>query len=96
MIPFTKTNVDAAALANGVYRLFDGLVLIYIGCAWGETGTIRGRLQKHHSGAEGRCTQAATHFDYFITALPLTTEENLLREYKENFGRLPRCNDRVG
>ena len=95
-VPFTKPNVDAAPQENGVYTLYDNGILIYIGCAWGDTGTIRGRLQRHHSGAEGPCTQFATHFYWWLTDYPLTTEKELLAAYKARWGALPRCNERIG
>jgi len=92
---FTKENVDWAPLQNGVYRLFDGYLLIYVGSASGLTGTIRNRLQRHFNGDEGRCTQSATSFDFIVTEYPLSTEGDLLKAYRDTYGRLPRCNERL-
>lgn len=96
MFAFTKQNVDAAPLENGVYLLYVGNELTYIGCSWGDTGSIRSRLQSHYGGREGSCTQSSTAFEFEVTTMPLTTETNLLTAYRARFGRLPRCNERIG
>lgn len=94
--PFTKALVDDAPDTHGVYKLFDDVELIYIGAASGSGVTIRSRLQRHYAGAEGNCTKQATWYDWTITPYPLLLEEDLLRNYKATFGRLPRCNQRIG
>ncbi len=92
--PFTEENVNNSPAEHGVYALYDGDVTIYIGRASGEGVTIRSRLQSHHRGDEGPCTEAATHYRREVTSRPIARESELLDEYEENYGRLPRCNDR--
>jgi excinuclease UvrABC nuclease subunit len=94
-LPFTKPYIDAAPDRQGVYLLYDQAELIYIGRAAGSTVTIRSRLQSHYNGFEGRCTQAASHFDCDVTSTPTLDEAQLLEEYRLRFGRLPRCNERA-
>ena len=85
-----------APKSRGVYLLFDGHELIYIGRAAGEDVTIYSRLLSHLNGHEGRCTQKATDFAFEETEYPYTREEELLKAYKSQSGRLPRCNERIG
>ncbi len=81
----------------GVYALYDGDETIYIGRAQGGTTTIRSRLQAHKRGDEGDCTKGATHYQRELTESAVIREKELLEEYKRNNGgRLPRCNVRVG
>jgi hypothetical protein len=94
--PFTKAYVDSASDTAGVYTLFDGSTIIYYGRAQGGTVTIRSRLQSHLGGYEGSCTQSATHFSAEPCTNPVRREEELLNAFKRTYGRLPRCNSRVG
>jgi len=89
---FTKENVDKSPAETGVYALYDGNVTIYIGRASG-TDTIRARLQSHKRGDEGSCTQKATDYRREVCNNPFSREKELLEEYKESFGKLPRCNE---
>jgi len=91
--PFTKQEVDRAPESQGVFGLYDGNSQpIYYGRS--ET-SIRARLQRHFSGAEGSCTRSASNFDWELTNSPMLREEELLEEHKSAFGRLPKCNDVV-
>ena len=91
---FTKQNVDNSPASRGVYALFDGDELIYVGRANGETVTIRSRLQRHFSGEEGQCTQMATHYMVEVCANPVEREAELLKDYQwEHNGWRPRCNE---
>jgi excinuclease UvrABC nuclease subunit len=93
---FSSENVDIAPNDEGVYELYDGDELIYVGRAAGLYVTIRTRLQSHLRGDEGRCTQRATAYRREVTNTPTAREKELLLEYRRLNGRLPRCNDRVG
>ena len=93
---FTGTNVERAPEKPGIYVLYDGEELIYIGRAMGSGVTIRSRLQDHKSGKEGLCTKGASHYKRALTPSPAAREKALLNEYKEAKGRLPRCNERIG
>lgn len=91
--PFTDKNVNVAPLAHGVYTLYEGDVTIYIGRAAGEGVTIRSRLQDHKSGRDGPCTKGATYYRREETSRPVAREKELLEEFLNRYGRLPRCND---
>lgn len=91
--PFTKGNVDKSPDEPGVYCLLRNGSVIYYGEA--HDGTIRARLQRHLSGAEGRCTQQATHYKREVCADPEAREAELLRAFRAKHGQLPRCNERA-
>ncbi len=93
---FNRTNVDNAPDTGGVYALYLGDELIYIGRAQGGTVTIRSRLEDHLSGRDGTCTQRATGYRREQTAQAAARERTLLEEFKLGYWRLPRCNERVG
>lgn len=92
-IPFTDTNVNRAPQEHGVYALFDDDITSYIGRAAGQSVTIRSRLQDHKAGREGPCTKGASHYRREVTSRPIAREKELLQEYYNQNGRLPRCND---
>ena len=91
--PITQKNLNAVPKQAGVYALYEEEELIYIGKA--ESG-IRTRLQRHVSGEEGQCTQAATHYWREACSNPEVRETELLNSYLTKHGRLPRCNERIG
>lgn len=94
---FTAAEIQRHAPdCKGVYFLFESGVLVYIGRAAGDTVTIRSRLYSHVRGDEGPCTKRATAFDFEATEYPYTREKELLESYQAHYGRLPRCNSRVG
>jgi hypothetical protein len=93
---FTEKNVNGTLDVQGVYALYDGDEIIYIGRADGRTVTIRSRLQSHLRGDEGACTQGATHYWRAEHSNPKAREVELLNDYKRQWRRLPRCNERVG
>jgi hypothetical protein len=88
---FTNENVDKSPTDNGAYALYDGATTIYFGRASG-TDTIRARLQSHKRGDEGSCTQKATDYRREVCTNPISREKELLEEYKQSYGKLPRCN----
>lgn len=89
---FNAANIDTVPDVSGVYFLGDLTGITYIGAS---NISVRGRLHRHLSGQEGRCTQSALWFDYEATSCPYTTEERLLSRYHALYGRLPGCNERV-
>lgn len=93
---FSEDNVRVAPDVHGVYKLYQGNLLIYIGRAIGQGVTIRTRLQSHFRGDEGPCTQAATAYERFACRDPRAEERRLLEEHLRLYGTLPRCNARVG
>lgn len=90
--PFDKENVDRAPPVKGVYALYDVNECIYIGSAEGEGG-VRTRLQAHLRGDEGKCTQSAIGYKREPSDHPKIAEGLLLEEYKQQHGKLPRCNE---
>lgn len=93
MRAFSKENIDSAPTSHGVYALYQNGVLTYYGRASGDGVTIRSRLQAHHRGDEGRCTQQATAYQREVTEGPIRRESELLEEYRKAHGRLPQCNE---
>lgn len=93
---FIKAYVDAAPAFEGLYCLYDSGELIYVGRAIGLGVTIRSRLQDHLAGRAGWCTQYATHFGWQFTSNAAQEEVNVLEAFQRRFGRLPRCNQRIG
>lgn len=94
--PFLEEVIAYAPNENGVYLLYEGDELIYIGRAVGAFVTIRSRLQAHWRGDEGACTQRATAYGWHICPDGSQLEADLLAAYRQTYGRLPRCNSRIG
>ena len=91
---FAEDSIDSAPEREGVYALYQGNELIYIGKA--EQGdTIRARLQNHLSG-ENPCTREATAYRYEVCDYPRHREELYLKVYKVSYLKLPRCNNQSG
>lgn len=93
---FHPDNLSKAPTKAGVYGLYQGPELVYIGRAKGPNVTIRSRLQDHYAGREGSGTQQATSYVRIVTTSPVTTEKKLLKAHEQKFGRLPRYNERIG
>ena len=91
---FTRENVDNAPETGGVYGLYYGEELIYVGSAAGHTATLRSRLQDHLSGRRGACTQHATCYKREITASGAARAKELLAEHLTYRRTLPRGNER--
>lgn len=91
---FSKDDIDHAPEEAGVYALYRGDSLIYIGRAEGGLSmtTIRARLKNHQAGSFGPLTKAATHYRCEVRPDPVARERELLREYEKLHGQLPRCN----
>jgi hypothetical protein len=90
---FNAIMIAGAPPDPGVYALWEGDELIYYGRALGNDVTIQLRLREHLEHGL-RCTSGATHYGWEIAANPRQREAELLREYQESHGRLPRCNAR--
>ena len=93
LLEFTDYNISLAPDQMGVYALYQDGELIYYGMA---TTSIRDRLRSHKRGTEGPCTMAATHFNTEVTSRPKERERELLEEFQRQYGRMPRCNERIG
>ena len=90
--PFTLEGLRNAPPTTGVYCLWDGEELIYIGHTAGRTATILSLLTDHWFGVFGGCTQKATHFAFEVCpGRHITREAELLEERQRVVGHVPRC-----
>ena len=91
---FAEDSIGTAPEQEGVYALYQGNELIYIGKA--EPGdSIKSRLQNHLAGAD-TCTRIATSYRYEVCDNPRQREELYLQVYEVSYLKLPRCNSRIG
>jgi hypothetical protein len=88
---FNDENIDHAPKSSGVYILYSGQRVLFIGKAIG-TSTIRSKLQSHKRGDEGPLTRYATHFTRELASSPANRVNDLLREYKNVYLSLPVAN----
>lgn len=91
--PFTRAAVEFAPEEAGIYGLFDGSELIYIGRAENRSAnSIRALLLRHQDGALGPCTMKATHYTWEITIWGAAARETeLLARHFQAHHREPRC-----
>ena len=84
---FSRVVIAGAPLEPGVYTLWRHEEVIYYGRAQGEA-TLRSRLlEQLESGVQ------ATHYSWEISRQPAARESELLREFRQAYGRLPRLNE---
>lgn len=91
---FAEDSISSAPEQEGVYALYQGNELIYIGKAE-QGGSIKSRLQNHLTGSDP-CTKTATTFRYEVCDNPRHREELYLQVYEVSYLKLPRCNVRTG
>jgi hypothetical protein len=89
--PFNPGEIGSAPEEEGVYVLWQGRELIYVGRAVGRFLTLRRCLSDHCSGTFGPCTQNATHYGWELSKVAVSREAELRDEFVEEFGRRPRC-----
>ena len=89
---FNDEDIAHAPERSGIYVLYSGPQIIFIGKASG-TSTIKSKLLAHKKGYEGPCTRHATHFLRELSSSPANRERDLLQEYKSIYLRLPACNE---
>ncbi len=87
---FTTGTVNKTPVGPGVYQCLSGSNTIYIG--WTGPEGIRKKLLEHYSGKLGTCTQISTSFLCEEHDDPEARAKELLQEYKDTHGSLPRCN----
>ena len=90
---FNADEVKDAPTDHGLYALYDGDEIIFIGKAKSGLG-IRGALFSHLRGDVGSCSQGATHFRRELDPSPPVRYSELIEEFKRERGDLPRCNER--
>jgi hypothetical protein len=92
-VPFHAAYVAQAPETPGVYILYRGHRLIYIGLA-AAGATIRQCLRRHLRGEAGTCTHGATEFDYESADDPVALYQYYLGVYVDaTGGLLPDCNE---
>ncbi len=87
---FTRMAVEHAPEEAGIYGLFDGEELIYVGRASREH-TIQQCLLRHQDGAHGECTMKATRYTWEISTSPALRETEVIEKYRQKHQREPRC-----
>jgi hypothetical protein len=91
-VPFHARHVAEAPASPGVYLLYCGHRLIYIGLAT-EGATIRDLLRHHLCGGGGACTRSATEFDYEASGDAVQLYRHYVAVYLDaTGGLLPDCN----
>jgi hypothetical protein len=88
--PFTRTAIEAAPDDHGVYALYQGEELVFLGIAVGAA-SIKTRLIAHAAALIE--PSMATHYAWEIARDPQARLAMLLREYKYAFNRIPRFNN---
>jgi hypothetical protein len=88
--PFNREIIEGAPNDPGVYVLFQGDELIYVGYATWSRSNIRLRLLEHFSGA--LVPSCATHYGWEICRDPLSRAAELLHEFQKAFDRRPAFN----
>lgn len=83
--------LDYAPDEGGVYGLFDGQELIYVGRTSDAQGSIKVLLLRHHEGAHGPCTEKATSYTWEITMRSTIREAEILAAFQQLNGTEPRC-----
>src|SRR3954469_14760396 len=90
--PFTRGAIEFAPEEPGIFGLFDGTELIYVGRAEDRHDrSIRALLIRHQDGAFGECTMKATHYTWEISIWPAARETELLARFFQEHARDPRC-----
>lgn len=88
---FHPHEIANAPTEQGIYMLWDGEELVFIGRAVGRYSTIKSVLSDHCSGFAGPCTQKATHCGWEVSNYPAAREAELMDEFMRRHRRLPRC-----
>ncbi len=91
--PFREGCISIETTGAGIYILYSGGEIIYIGKA-DSVGGIKRKLVDHKRGREGPCTLGANAYKYELSSSPQFREKELLAEHMRTFGKLPRCNVR--
>ena len=92
--PFTPAMIEHAPDESGVYGLFDGHELIYLGKT-APGASIKACLLRHQGGVNGGCTLKAGTYTWEITLAPAGRETEILARFHQGTGRGPRCQDKV-
>src|SRR5581483_8314071 len=88
--PFSETYIGQAPDDAGVYWLWRGPDLIYVGMTADGT-TIRSRLRDHFYGRSCACSSEATHYLWHLAQRPAERRAQILKAL-ELTDRMPPCN----
>lgn len=86
---FTPVIVHGAPDNSGIYALWLDGEMIYLGRAV----SIRQRLLDLLERSDSACMNDATHYTWELALRPEAREAELLEQFRERHGRLPRCNN---
>src|SRR5260221_9450755 len=93
--PFTPAAIENSPDEwGGVYVLWRGDTLLFIGSAPDRGRSIKADLLAHQKGERGSCTQEATHYGWELSQDPKQRELELLQEYVDRHRSYPRCNEK--
>jgi hypothetical protein len=89
--PFDARQIQGAPREAGVYVLWEGTEVTYIGTAEPDVMTIKQRLLDHLSG-HNHCSCRPTHYSWRLSRNPGIVERELLGQYRHKLAASPRCN----
>jgi hypothetical protein len=87
---FTSVLVSSSPEHEGVYALWEGDEMIYVGRASGSA-TVKSCLTMHYDRRDS-CAENATHYSWEIAFRPAEREAQILEQFQAQHGRLPRFN----
>ena len=93
--PFTRDFAGSAPDEPGVYGLFEGTELVYIGRAPDRQNSLKACLRNHRDGVHGDCTRRATACTWEVARFPRAREREILEAFRETNRREPRCQRRA-
>ena len=88
---FSRRMLEHAPDEPGIYGLFDGEELIYLGRASDREQSIKACLLAHQDGAHGECTMRAKTYTWEISMWPAEREAAVLAYFRASQQREPRC-----
>ena len=92
-ITLAEDTVEHSPASPGVYALYSGDELTYLGLAAQGDG-IRARLEDHLRGGCAGCSRQATRFTYELTHHPRRRHSQRIGAHRERHGgRVPSCNE---
>jgi hypothetical protein len=87
---FDAAILQGAPANAGVYALWQDGEMIYLGHA----ASIRTSLLEHLE-RRSACAAGATHYSWELSLRPTARESELIAEFRQRHGRLPRCNGKA-